>query len=432
METPTDKNSSENSPSTPLPQPHWGRRSFVQMVGTGLAAAALARAADIVNLADQNAVKLSPLSAPTEADQPPSHPSAPPAARVGFAIVGLGRLALEQLLPAFGECKFAFPAALVSGDRTKAEKIARQYGIKETEIFDYSQYERLADLPEVKVIYIVLPNGLHAEYTIRGARVGKHILCEKPMANSSAECLQMIAACQRANVKLMIAYRSQYEPFDQAIVEAVKEKKLGQLREFVSANSQNQGDPSQWRLNHKLAGGGPLPDVGIYCINAARFLSGEEPTEVFGQTVQMPNDPRFREVEASAQFILRFPSGFTASCSCSYDSHRAQFLRLQGSDGWAELDPAFAYRGLRLRLGQKVGKHNVVTEPAIEAKNQFAAEIDHLAECVTSDQKPHTPGEEGLQDLRIIEAIYESARTGRVVKLATPPTTRNPLVSNRA
>jgi len=425
---------SENFSDIPHPQSaaearrFLNRRSFIQMAGAGLAAATVARAAGTSGTsAEQNKVELPALNAKSsEGEPPPPSPSAPREERVGFALVGLGHLTIEQLLPAFAECKYAKPVALVSGDRTKATKLAKQYGIREDAIYNYETYDKLADNPEVKVIYIVLPNGLHAEYTVRGARAGKHILCEKPMANTVAECQQMIDACKNAKVKLMVAYRSQYEPFDRAIVKAVRDQKLGQLREFVSSNSQRQGDPTQWRLNRKLAGGGPLPDVGIYCINAARFLSGEEPLEVSGQLVQLTQDPRFREVETSVQFTLKFPNGYTATCSCSYDTHRSQFLRIQGTEGWAELNPAYAYHGLRLHLGHKLEQEDAVIEPRIQEKNQFTLEIDHMARCVTKDRVPHTPGEEGLQDMRIIEAIYESARTGKTVALAVPNSTRGP------
>jgi predicted dehydrogenase len=182
----------------------------------------------------------------------------------------------------------------------------------------------------------------------------------------------------------------------------------------------------QWRLKHKLSGGGPLPDVGIYSINAARFLTGEEPVEVLGQTWQPEDDPRFAEVEASVQFTMRFPGGFSASCSTSYASHRSQMLRLHGSDAWVELNPAFAYEGLRLRTSKLVDDANRLMEAAIPTKNQFTLELDHMAECVLLDRVPHTRGEEGLQDMRIIEGIYESARKGRPVKLDLPGETRGP------
>ena len=207
---------------------------------------------------------------------------------------GLGRLSLNQILPALAQCKYSKVAALVSGDRAKALRVARQYGVAETDVYDYQNFERLADNSRVQVVYIVLPNGMHKEFTLRAGKIGKHVLCEKPMANSVADCQAMVDAMKRANRKLMIAYRSQYEPMDRMIAKMVKDKKLGPLREFVAGNSQNVGDPSQWRLNKALAGGGAMPDIGLYCLNAARFLSGEEPQEVVA-TVYRPNDdPRFQ------------------------------------------------------------------------------------------------------------------------------------------
>jgi predicted dehydrogenase len=246
------------------------------------------------------------------------------------------------------------------------------------------------------------------------------------MANSVAECQQMIEACRKAGRKLMIAYRSQYEPLDRELVKMIRDKKLGTLKEFISVNSQNMGDPQHWRLKRALAGGGPLPDVGLYCINAARFLSGEEPNEVMGSVVMSPNDPRFREVEESCQFVLRFPSGFIASCSTSYASHKSQMFRLNGFDAWAELNPAYAYNGIKLKVSRVVEGKEQTSEVQAEDKNQFAAELDHFAQCIQQDREVHTPGEEGLQDQRIMEAIYESARTHRPVKLKAPGRTRGP------
>ena len=412
-----------------------GRRRFLQGAGgllaaTGLSGLASAQsttgAAQAPIAADY--VQLSPLHhVQTEGPEKTAGPFQAPEKRVGFAIVGLGRLSLDQILPAFGASKLCKPVALVSGDPVKAQKIAAQYGIKPSSLYSYADYDRIAQNPEVQVIYIVLPNSMHLEYTLRGAMAGKHILCEKPMAVSSAECEKMISACKAANVKLMIAYRQQYEPMNRAIVKARREGKLGALRSFIATNSQNEGDPTQWRLNRALAGGGCLPDVGLYCLNAARFWSGEEPTEVFGNTFQPTGDPRFREVEAGCNFTLRFPSGLLASCNTSYAAHNSQFARLEGADSWAELSPAFAYKGLKLRKNRLLEDHNTMLEPNIEAKDQFAAEMDHMAQCVLKNQQPHTPGEEGLQDQRLMQAIYQSARTGRAVKVPPPPSpTRGP------
>ena len=410
-----------------------GRRTFLK-AATGLVAAGLTQG---ITSAQQNKpgaaddVQLSQIHAPTEQPEKIPGPFEAGDGRVGYAIVGLGRLALGQILPAMGKSKYCRPVALVSGDREKARKIAAQYGIAERAIYDYSTYDQLAANPAVQVIYIVLPNSMHAEYVVRGAKAGKHILCEKPMATSARDCERMIAACDAAKVKLMIAYRSQYEPYDKLLVKMIREGKLGRLKQFVASNSQNQGDPTQWRLKRALAGGGCMPDVGVYCLNAARFLSDEEPYEIQASVLQPKDDPRFAEVEASCQVIAKFPSGFTAVFNSAYNAHKSQFLRVEGEQCWAELNPAFAYSGIRMKYAKFEAPHDLAVEPQLEAKDQFAAEMDHFALCVQGNLRPHTPGEEGLQDQRITDAIYESARTGRAVKVAPPPgPTRGPAPSD--
>ena len=425
----------ETPSTTDTPASTFDRRDFL------LGAGALAAASVGGNIAgaqnpqpnSHNAVDLAELHAPTDAPEKTPGPFEPPPERVGFAIVGLGHLALNQILPAMAKSKYCKPVALVSGSPDKARKIAAQYGIRPEALYDYTSYDRLAQNPEVKVIYIVLPNSLHREFVERGARAGKHILCEKPMATTAADCERMIAACKSTGVKLMIAYRQQYEPMNRELLRMVRDGKLGTLRSILATNTQNQGDPTQWRQNRALAGGGCLPDVGIYCLNAARFLSGEEPTEVMGATFQPRDDPRFREVEATCSFTLRFPSGLLAICNSGYAGHRSQFLRLEGSEAWAELNPAFGYTGLRLRTSRLVDEHETTGEINIEAKDQFAVEMDHMALCAIQNTAPHTPGEEGLQDQRLVEAIYESARSGHAVKVPTPSgPTRGPELPKEA
>ena len=401
------------------------RRTFLGTAAAALAAPALAQQQ---KPAQQDAVQLPALhNTATEGPEKSPTPNEPPDKRVGYAVVGLGDLALKQILPAFGSCKYSKVVALVSGDPEKAGKVAAQYGIRDSALYNYNTYDNLAQDTNVQAIYIVLPNSMHREYTERGAKAGKHILCEKPMATSAKDCERMVAACNTANVKLMIAYRQQYEPMNRAIVKMVKEGKLGTLRSFIASNSQNQGDPNQWRQKLALAGGGCLPDVGIYCLNAARFLTGQEPSEVWGTTVQPKDDPRFREVEMTCSFGMKFPSGLTALCNSGYGAHRSQFLRLEGADAWAELSPAFGYHGLKLRSNRLEDNQSTTMEPSISEVDQFATEIDHMSLCIQQNLQPHTPGEEGLQDQRIVEAIYESARTGKPVKLP-PPTkpTRGP------
>jgi len=366
---------------------------------------------------EQNKVEFSQIHGRAEQDEKASEPFLNPENRLGYAIVGLGRLSLNQIMPAFGECRLSRPAALVSGDRAKALKVAKQYGIPETSIYDYHNYEQLATNDAVQALYIVLPNGMHEEYVLRGAKTGKHILCEKPMATSSSEARRMMNACMLAKVKLMIAYRQQYEPNNLALRRLVSDGKLGRLRGFLASNSQQQGDPKQWRLNKALAGGGCLPDVGLYCINAARFHSNEEPVRVAAQLWQPKEDPRFREVEASVSFSMHFPSGYVATCTTSYDVHKSQTLRLEGTDAWADMNPAFAYSGNKLRWSGLDGDDEVLFEPRIEEKNQFSLEIDHFSECILGNNTPQTPGEEGLRDHLIMEAIYRAASTGRAIDL---------------
>jgi predicted dehydrogenase len=396
------------------------RRSFFRVAAATVAVASFGEVAGAQAPAQSNAVKLPPLHAATEAAEKTPGPFESRTQRVGFAVVGLGDLAINQILPAFAKSKSCKVTALVSGDRTKALKLAAQYDVKESSIYDYAHYDQLATNPDVQIIYIVLPNSMHAEYVVRGAKTGKHILCEKPMATSVKDCEHMIAACHAANVKLMIAYRQQYEPMNRALLAMVREGRLGTLRSIIASNAQNQGNPGQWRQKLALAGGGCLPDVGIYCLNAARFLSGEEPSEVHGMVHQPKNDPRFTEVEETCTFEMQFPSGLIASCSSGYGAHRSQFLRLEGDKAWAELNPAFGYSGLKLRSSTTESGHDVVSEPSIEAMDQFAVEMDHMAQCVQHNLQPHTPGEEGLQDQRIVSAIYESAKTGKSIQLKAP------------
>jgi predicted dehydrogenase len=398
------------------------RRSFVVAATGALAGTVVADGAEAQDSkpAAENEVQLSPIHAASEAPEHAPGPFLSPGRRIGFAMVGLGRLSLNQILPAFAKSEQCKPVALVSGDRMKALKIAAQYGIAETSITDYANFERLKDMPGVDVIYIVLPNSMHREFAERAAKMGKHVLCEKPMATTVPDCEAMIAACERANVKLMIAYRQQYEPMNRTLLQAVRDGKLGILRSIIASNSQDEGDPTQWRLSHKLAGGGSMPDVGIYCLNAARFLSGLEPEEVFAMSVQPQDDPRFKEVEARCEVLARFPGGVTATFTSGYDTHRSAFLRLEGSEAMAEMDPAFGYHGSKLRFVKLMDGKDTEITPGMEDKDQFAIEMDHMASCVRNNQRPHTGGEEGLQDQRIVEAIYKSAAEGRTVKLAQP------------
>src|SRR5688572_2484850 len=218
--------------------------------------------------------------------------------KLGFAIVGLGRFGAGQLLRSLPECKLAKPAALVSGSPEKAQQLAQKYGVPEKSIYNYENFDTIKDNPDIDVVYVVLPNSMHAEYTIRAANAGKHVMCEKPMAVSVEECNQMIVACKKNDRKLMIGYRLRYEPYNIHAIELCRNKTHGPVRVIESAHSFPIGQ-NEWRTDKKLAGGGPIMDVGIYSINAFRYLLGEEPAEVSAQVFQPKDDPRFATTEGS-------------------------------------------------------------------------------------------------------------------------------------
>jgi predicted dehydrogenase len=355
------------------------------------------------------------------ADKPSTPPPAPtpPAQRVGFAIVGLGRLSLEEILPAFGECGKARPVALVSGTPDKLRAVAKQYGIAESACYDYAGFDRIQDDPAIQAVYIVLPNGMHREYVERAAAAGKHVLCEKPMATSTGDARAMVDACARAGVRLMVAYRCQYQAHNQRAQAFVRDGTFGRLVGMSAVNVQTTAPDAtrQWRHKRALSGGGALPDIGLYCLNAARFLTGEEPVEVFATVVSPPGDPRFAEVEETVSFTLRFPSGFIANSFTSYGAREDKHQRLLFAQATVDMPNAYAYTGQRLVVGRRAGSDTVQEEVVLKATNQFAAEIDHFAECVRKNQRPRTPGEEGVQDHVVMDAIYRSAATGRPVML---------------
>ena len=361
-------------------------------------------------------VELPKLFTDTEANEPT--PSSDPVGRkLGVAVVGLGHLALDEILPGTLSSRHVRVTALVSGDRAKARVVAGQYGVPEQNLYDYAGFDRLRDNPAVDFVYVVLPNDMHAEYTMRAAQAGKHVLCEKPMATSVVDAERMVAACRDAKRLLMIAYRMQYDPYHRALIGMARSGEYGPIRAISAVNGQNNADNGQWRHVLKQAGGGSLPDVGLYCLNAARYITGEEPIEIGARLTQPKDDPRFREVEDIVDFSLRFPSGVLASLMCGYSHHETRELSVMFRDVRVGMDPAFAYQGLSMRIGRQAGQVGVIEQRRFAEKSQFAREMDHFAECIRAGRTPHTPGEEGLQDQRLIAAIYEAARGGGTIKL---------------
>ncbi len=303
--------------------------------------------------------------------------------------------------------------AFVSGHPDKANKLALRYGVNPKNIYNYQNYDTIRDNPEVDIIYIVLPNGMHAEYTVRGLQAGKHVLSEKPMANTPAECQQMIDAGRKANRKLMVAYRCRYEPYNQEAIRMARQQELGPTKVILADHGFNIGDPKQWRLNKALAGGGSLMDIGIYSLNASRYLTGEEPTEINAMMYTTPGDIRFKEVEETINFQLRFPSGILSNCTSSYGYSGQNRYRVVTTKGWFELEPATTYSGLRMY----VHHDNITEERLLPVRDHFALEMDHMSSCVMENKEPLTPGEEGLRDLTIMMSIYEAARSGKTVKV---------------
>lgn len=353
----------------------------------------------------------------TQASGATTDSTASPGNKVGYCIVGLGRISMGHFMPGVQVSQNSKIVAVVSGHRPKAERIAAQYGVSRDAIYNYENYDTIRNNPAIDAVYIALPNGMHAEYTIRAAKAGKHVLCEKPMANTVEECKQMIAACKQAHRKLMIAYRCRYEPTNLKAIQLLRQGYVGTIQQINSANGFNI-KPGEWRLNKKLAGGGPLFDVGIYSIQATRYLTGEEPAEVQAYSSVVDHDGRFNQVEENVAWNFRFPSGVLASCSTTYGSNFiGGYARAVGSKGRLELNPAFGYEGLRLN-GTAEGTQPLDIDYHVRDPQQFTVEADYFSNCIRENKEPLTDGEEGLRDQRLMAAIYQSCAEGRSVKLA--------------
>ena len=328
-----------------------------------------------------------------------------PSKTTRYAVIGLGRIA-GHFMPGAHLTTNSQITGLVSGHPDKAARIAAEYGIAKQSIYNYENFDEIAHNPSIDAVYVALPNSMHAEYTIRAAKAGKHVLCEKPMATNVAEAQAMIAACKAANVKLMIGYRCHYEPTNLKAVKLIRDGALGAVQAIESAFGFNIA-PGEWRINKKLAGGGPLFDVGIYSLNACRYLTGEEPEHISAYSSVIDHDGRFTEVEENVSWTMRFPSGIVASCNTTYGAPMDGFFRVHGSKGWLEVKSAFSYEGLHLTgefSGTKVDEPNPARDPS-----HFQAEAEHFSHCVQNGLEPTSPGEEGLRDMQYITEIYRSA-----------------------
>ena len=328
--------------------------------------------------------------------------------KLGFALVGLGSLSTNQIAPGLQKTKYCRLAGIVTGTPEKEKVWAEKYGIPEKSIYNYENFDSIKDNPDIDVVYVVLPNSMHKEFTIRAAKAGKHVFCEKPMANSAADCEAMIAACKDAGKKLAIGYRCQFEPHHVEMIRLAKEKTFGDLKMIDAGFGFRIGNPNQWRLKHELAGGGALMDVGVYALQACRYLTGEEPT-VISATETKTDLEKFAEVDETIAWSMTFPSGVVANCGTTYNFRGMNRCRAYSSDGWFELDPAYGYGGIKGKTSKG--------EIKFESGDQFAAEMDDFAKCILEDKESRVSGVEGLKDLIAIEAIYKSIRTGTAVQV---------------
>jgi predicted dehydrogenase len=325
--------------------------------------------------------------------------------KVGYAVIGLGTIA-DHFMRGVQASPNSQITGLVSGHRDKAERIAAQYGVPKDSIYSYEDMDRFRGNKAIDAVYVALPNSMHAEYTIRSAKAGKHVLCEKPMSTTVKEAEEMIAACKAANVKLMIAYRLHYEPLHLKAVKLLRDGALGKVGTINGAFGFN-AQAGAWRLNKALAGGGSVFDVGIYVLNASRYLTGEEPVGFTAVASTMDQDGRFSTVEENVSWTTRFPSGALATGSCTYGTQMPGYFKVFTTKGWIEMAPAFNYDGLRLRAqgpGVNVDEVNAEKDPT-----EFTREADHFSDCVIEGKTPRSPGEEGLRDMRYIFEIYGAA-----------------------
>lgn len=327
--------------------------------------------------------------------------------KLGVALVGLGYYATAQLAPALELTQNCYLAGIVTGSPEKASAYKSKYDIPDQNIYNYENFDNIKDNPEIDVVYVVLPNNMHAEFTIRAAKAGKHVICEKPMAITVEECDAMINACKDAGRKLGIGYRLHYDPYNIEMMKYGAEKTFGAIKKLDAAFGFTIGGP-QWRLFKKLAGGGPLMDVGIYAIQGICYTLGKEPISVLAIEDKKTDPEKFREVEQSLSWQFEFEDGFIATGKTSYAENYG-FLKAEAENGSFGLEPAYIYNGL-----EGYNPNGKITFPPM---NQQAAHMDDFALCVLENRESKVSGAMGKRDVKYLQAIYESATSGKKVSL---------------
>ena len=340
--------------------------------------------------------------------------------KVRYAVVGLGHIAQVAVLPAFAHAsKNSILTALVSGNQNKLRQLARRYGLSRT--YTYDQYDACLESGEVDAVYIALPNDMHCNFTLRAARAGVHVLCEKPLASTVEECRKIEQAARRHKIKVMTAYRLHFEEANLRAIELVRSGKLGEPRIFNSVFTMQVTDPNNIRLKRRR-GGGTLFDIGVYCINAARYIFRAEPLQVFAFSANN-GEKRFREIDEMTSAVLRFPGDRLASFTCSFGAADVASFQVVGTKGTLELSPAYEYaEGLEqvLKLGDKEEKKYY------PKRDQFAPELIAFSDAILKKKEIEPSALEGLIDVQIVTALYESARTGRPVRLRIEKAKRRP------
>ncbi len=329
--------------------------------------------------------------------------------QVRFAVVGLGHFAQTAILPAFGNVsENAKLSAIVTGDKEKSASLSDRYNVS---AYSYDDYDRLMQSGDIDAVYIAVPNSEHRKYTERAARNGIHVLCEKPLAHTAEDAVAMVRACETAKVLLMTAYRLHFEEGNLQAIEAIRTGRIGDAKLFSSIHTM-QVEPDNIRVDQSL-GGGPLEDIGIYCINAARYLFRAEPEDVVAFEARS-KDPRFHEVPESVSVTMRFSSGRLASFLCGFSESKVSEYQVVGTDGILTMNPAYTWHD---DIRQTITLGEEQTTAVFEHRDQIAAEILYFANCIQNDEIPEPSGREGLIDVRIMEAIRVSCSSRRAVRI---------------
>jgi predicted dehydrogenase len=326
--------------------------------------------------------------------------------KLGVALVGLGIYSNYELAPALKETSLCYLSGIVTGTPAKAERWKKLYNIPEKNIYNYQNFDEIVDNKSIDIVYVVLPNSMHHEFVIRAAKAGKHVFCEKPMALSVKECDEMISACKKAGVRLFVGYRLHTDPYHKAAMKFRTEGSSGIL--YVQSEFGFKiGDPTQWRLKKSLAGGGAMMDLGIYAIQAARYSIGEEPLSVTAQEFKT-DFKKFAEVEETITWQMQFPGGHTSNSTASYTSPLNN-LYIGTENRWFDLMPAYNYGGIKGQTNR--GELNFAKI------NQQAIQMDTFTKSILDGTETDAGGEEGLKDLKVIEAIYKSVESKTKVKV---------------